>query len=69
MSKRYRTTNYNTKKENKTIVAQLLLIVLMLGLIVCMFLACGWLSAPAWKPDVIYPMTNQQIEWNYPGRK
>lgn len=64
-----RQTNYNTKKKRKTIAAQLLLLALVLGLAMCLFMACGWLTGPTWEPDVVYPMTNQRIEWNYPGRK
>ena len=69
MSKGIHSRNYNTKMKRRKVVTAMLLLVLVLGLAICLFVACGWLSGPTWEPDVVYPMTNQHIEWNYPGRK
>lgn len=58
---------YSTKNKRKKVVSALLLIVLALGIVLCLLMACGWLTGPTWKPDVSYPMTNQKIEWRYAG--
>ena len=69
VAKRIHTTDYNTKQKKMKVVTALLILVMVLGLVMCLLMACGWLSGPTWEPDVVYPMTNQHIEWNYPGRK
>lgn len=58
---------YSTKQKKRIVVSALLLIVIALGLVICLLMACGWLTGPTWEPDVSYPMTNQKIEWRRAG--
>lgn len=60
--------HYNRyEKENKGFIITAVIVLVLLAVLMILTV-CGVIDDMTWKPDVVYPMANQHIEWTYAGR-
>ena len=55
------------EKENKVFIGVAVIVLILLTALMVMTI-CGVFDELKWKPDVVYPMAIQHIEWTYAGR-
>ena len=55
------------EKENKGTFTIICAVILLCLVVLAILTMCGVIDDITWKPDVVYPMANQHIEWRYAG--